>query len=133
MTEINVSAYVNPTENPEKVLLAISNIFGDCDYITEEKEGGHLITGKSSGIHSLGLFRDIIARMRIRDAARSFFERIAQDDTLSFGIYKQAAYAGAVSFHQAGDSPLGPIQVQIIGDLLEITDYLCGKPPALLF
>ena len=76
MTEIYVSAYVNLTENSDKVLTVISNIFGDCDYITEEKDGRYKITGTSNDIQSLGSFRDIISRMRIRDAARSFFERI---------------------------------------------------------
>ena len=133
MTEIFVSAYVHLTENYDKVFTAISNIFGDCDYITEERDGRHRITGTSKDIQSLGPFRDIISRMRIRDAARSFLERIAQKDYLSFGLHKQAAYAGAVSFHQAGDSPLDPIQVKITGDILEITDFLCGKPPIPLF
>ena len=133
MTEIYVSAYVNLTENSDKVLTAISNIFGDCDYLTEEKDGRYKITGTSNDIQSLGSFRDITSRMRIRDAARSFFERIAQEDSLSFGLHKQAAFVGAVSFHQAGDSSLGPIQVKITGDILEITDFLCGKPPIPLF
>ncbi len=133
MTEIQVSAIINPTENPNKVILAISYIVGDLEYVTEERDGGLQILGNTTGTQSLGLFRDIIARIRIRDASRSYFERIAQKDLLSFGLNKQAAYARAVSFHQAGDSPLGPIQVKIKGDIIEIRDYLCGKPPGLLF
>lgn len=131
--KVSISVFVNPTENPEKVMLAVSNIFGNLEYVIEDRDEGYLISARNTGIQALGLFRDIISRMRIRDACRSFFERISQDDSLSFGLNKQAAYARAVSFHQEGDSPLGPIQVFIKGDTTDIINFLCGKPPVQLF
>jgi predicted RNA binding protein with dsRBD fold (UPF0201 family) len=73
----------------------------------------------------LAPLRDAFAKMRIRDTARSFFTRIAQEGLLSFGLNKQAAYAGRASFHSSGESSLGPIQITINGDVSEAIAYLC--------
>jgi predicted RNA binding protein with dsRBD fold (UPF0201 family) len=65
--------------------------------------------------------------MRIRDAARSLFTRIAEEGLLSFGLNKQAAYVGHASFYSSGEASLGPIQVTISGEVDTLIDYLCGK------
>jgi predicted RNA binding protein with dsRBD fold (UPF0201 family) len=65
--------------------------------------------------------------MRIRDAALSLLTGAAVDERLSFGLNKEAAYAGRASFFQSGASPTGPIQVELSGDIDKIIEFLCGK------
>ena len=129
MSEIvgRISAKVNPTESIDKVSTAITKIFGDIELTTEDEGEIIYVIGQLEGMTQLSNFRDIISRMRIRDAARSFLNRITQGDILSFGLNKQAAYAGSVSFHQGGESPLGPIQVYLSGDVIKAIEYLCGR------
>jgi predicted RNA binding protein with dsRBD fold (UPF0201 family) len=124
--EGTVSTTVNPTEDSEKVAKAVRNVLGDVELEQSERGGSIVLEGRLDRIEDLAPLRDAFARMRIRDAARSFFTRIAQEGLLSFGLNKQAAYAGHASFYSSGQSPLGPIQVTIKGDVSEAIAYLCN-------
>ena len=83
--------------------------------------------GRSEGLESLTHLRGLLRRTRIRDAARALFTRSASGDRLSFGLNKQAAYAGHISFYRSGESPLGPIQVTLNGDIPAVIRYLCDS------
>ena len=122
-----VRAAVNPTESMEKVARAIRNMLGDIELQQSEKGGSIGLEGCFNQIEDLAPLRNDFAKMRIRDTALSFFARIAQEDLLSFGLNKQAAYAGHASFHSSGESSLGPIQIAINGDVDLVIDYLCRK------
>jgi hypothetical protein len=124
--EGTVRTTVNPTEDSEKVAKAVRNMLGDVELEQSERGGSIVLEGRLDRIEDLAPLRDAFARMRIRDAARSFFTRIAQEGLLSFGLNKQAAYAGHASFYSSGQSPLGPIQVTIKGDVSEAIAYLCN-------
>lgn len=124
--EGTVRTTVNPTEDSEKVAKAVRNVLGDVELEQSERGGSIVLEGRLDRIEDLAPLRDAFARMRIRDAARSFFTRIAQEGLLSFGLNKQAAYAGHASFYSSGQSPLGPIQVTIKGDVSEAIAYLCN-------
>ncbi|MCW3992827.1 MAG: hypothetical protein NWE79_08955 [Candidatus Bathyarchaeota archaeon] len=125
--EGTVRAAVNPTESMEKVVKAVRNVLGDIELEQSEREGLVVLEGRLERIEDLAPLRDAFARMRIRDAARSLFTRIAQEGLLSFGLNKQAAYAGHVSFYSSGESSLGPIQVTLKGDVSEAITYLCNR------
>ena len=59
------------------------------------------------------LFRTLRDEM-ILDAARKALFSSAKENVISFYLNKQAAFAGHISFCQpTGESPLGPISVQI--------------------
>jgi len=122
-----VRATVNPTESLEKVTRAVRNMLGDIELLESEKGCLMILEGRLDRIEDLAPLRAAFAKMRIRNAARSFFKRIAQEDLLSFGLSKQAAYAGHASFHSSGESSLGPIQITINGDVDSVIDYLCNK------
>lgn len=124
--EGTVRIAVNPTESREKVVEAVRNVLGDIELEQSERGGLVVLVGRLKRIEDLAPLRDALARMRIRDAARSLFTRIAQEGLLSFGLNKQAAYAGHASFYSSGESPLGPIQVIIKGDVSEAIAYLCN-------
>ena len=129
MTEIKVSVRttVNPTESREKVEEAVRNVLGDIVLQAPESGGLTVLEWESEGFEGLRHFRDILRRNRIRNAARALFTRSAQGDLLSFGLNKQAAYVKRVSFYRSRESPLGPIQVTIKGDVDEAIAYICDE------
>ena len=125
--EVSVRTTVNPTENREKVEVAVRNVLGDIALQASERGGLTVLEGEFEGLEGLRHFRDILRRNRIRDAARALFPRSAQGGLLSFGLNKQAAYVKRVSFYRSRESPLGPIQVNIKGDVDEAIVYICDE------
>ena len=120
-----VWATVNPTESPEKVEEAIRNVMGDIGLSSLNKGGSTVLEGEFEGVEALAPLRNIFGRMRIRDAASSLLTRIADEGRLTFGLNKQAAYAGRASFHRSRESTLGPIQIEITGDVEGAIRFLC--------
>ena len=120
---------VYPTESREKVEAAVKNVMGDVVLDCIDRGGGAILEGHYNDLEALRRLRDLLGRARIRDAARALFSRIAQEGVLSFGLNKQAAFAGHVSFYRSGESALGPIQITIKGDVPKVIDYLCGSGP----
>jgi predicted RNA binding protein with dsRBD fold (UPF0201 family) len=128
MTELVVSvrATVNPTESQEKVSKAIRNILGDVSLNVLERGGSKVVEGIFDGPEPLNHLGEVFRRMRIRDAARALLSRSPKEGRLSFGLNKQAAFAGKASFHSSGESPLGPIQITVEGDIESVIALLCG-------
>jgi len=122
-----VRVEIHPTESPEKVEKAVRNAVGEIKL--HESDEGHLtiLEGSLEKMDDLLPLRDLIARARIRDAAFSLLTGASTDDRLSFGLNKQAAYAGRASFHSSGASLMGPIQFELTGDIEKIVRFLCGK------
>jgi predicted RNA binding protein with dsRBD fold (UPF0201 family) len=122
-----VRVEVHPTESREKVEKAFRNVMGEIKL--HESDRGHVtvLEGRFEKMDDLLPLRDLFSRMRIRDAAFSLLSGAATDESLSFGLNKQAAYASRASFHRSGSSPLGPIQFDLKGDIEAIIGFLCGK------
>jgi predicted RNA binding protein with dsRBD fold (UPF0201 family) len=122
-----VRVEVHPTESLEKVEKAVSNVAGEIKL--HESDTGHItvLEGSLEKMEDLLPLRDLIARTRIRDAAFSLLTGASTDERLSFGLNKQAAYAGRASFHSSGASRMGPIQFELTGDIEKIVGFLCGK------
>jgi predicted RNA binding protein with dsRBD fold (UPF0201 family) len=100
-------------------------MLGDVDLSPENRGGNHFLVGRLVGIESLEHLKAQIRKERVREAARSLFTRIADNDRLSFGLNKQAAFVGRLSFYGSGETPLGPIQIIIVGDVEAVIDFLC--------
>ena len=120
---IEVSAILQPTEDPLKVSKAIRNLFGDIPLKIEE----HMVSASLMEIESLVNLRGVIAQDRIRDTLKKVFTRWSKDDLLSFGLNRQAAYAGHISLNLKNEDPMGPIRVEIKGDIDRVIRYLCAK------
>ncbi|TMI33845.1 hypothetical protein E6H28_00860 [Candidatus Bathyarchaeota archaeon] len=120
---------VRPTEDPEKVKKAVTNILrGEVEVRQlDEWSGKIILEGKDQP--SLERFRMILQRDRIRAAARSILRRSVDGNRLVFYLNKQAAYAGHVSFSAPeGESPLGPIHVIVeTGNPDQLIDWLAGQ------
>ena len=122
MTSIRVKAELQPTEDPERVIKAIKNLFGDIQ-LNHDKEN-NIITGKIMEINQLKELRGRIAQDKIKATINNTLTRWAKEDYLSFGLNRQAAFAGHVSLNLTNADPMGPIQVQIRGDVQEAIDFI---------
>lgn len=118
-----IRARLQPTEDPDKVEQAIRKIFGEIEL--ETKQG--VVSARLEGLEALSGLRGKIAQDRIRDTVKTVFMRWAEGDILSFGLNRQAAYAGHVSLNLKGEDPMGPIQVRVEGDVQRIIRFLCEK------
>ena len=125
MTVTRIRARLNPTEDVLKVENAIRNLFGEIEI--HHDSGNSSLRAEVVGHTSLYELKRKIAQDRIRDTIRSVFTRWKEDDRLSFGLNRQAAYAGHVSLNLQNEDPMGPIQVHIIGGVDEVIEFLCGK------
>ena len=123
MTTTWIRARIQPTEDPLKVKNAVMNLFGDVALRIDNE----VITATLEGIEALRELRIRIARDRIRDTMRTVLTRWTREDELSFGLNKQAAYAGHASLSLESEDPMGPIQVNVKGDVVSLIRYLTEK------
>jgi uncharacterized protein len=131
MAEISVEAQtiVNPTEDEEKVRLAISNIFGNVSFMIQTEGKQSNLTAQAKGKDSLMKLRTLLRQDRIRDASRKALLQSIHGETISFCLNKQVAAAGHISFsQQTAESPLGPIQVTITAENpRQLVEWLAEK------
>jgi predicted RNA binding protein with dsRBD fold (UPF0201 family) len=127
---VHVEVEVNPTEDLEKVKQTVENIFGAATFKVKSRTWGQLLIAKTEGTEGLTKLRNILARERIRAAARKVLLSGMDDNSVVFYLNKQVAYAGHISFSQkTAESPLGPISVQIrCSNPRKLIEWLTPKP-----
>ncbi|MDJ0269618.1 MAG: hypothetical protein NXY59_03540 [Aigarchaeota archaeon] len=123
---MRVEAPVYLTEDEEKVVEAIKNIFPKFNISSTQYEDLTILHGEGSGRELLEKLRMVIRSRRIRAAARSFMMQRIDDGILVFLLNKQAASVGKVSFcENAQETPLGAIKVTIKGEgLRDLVEWL---------
>lgn len=128
--QIRIEAEVNQTEDLEKVQIAIENMFGSLDFEVKERIWGQLLTTRITGIQGLTKLSNLLKREQILSAARKVLRKSIDNNSITFYLNKQVAYAGHVSFcQQSGESPLGPITVKIdCEDPKKLVNWLAPKP-----
>jgi len=126
---VQIQADINPTEDEVKVKRAVENMFSNLEFEVKPQRRGSLLTARARGIEGLTKLYNLLRRERIRDAARAVLFGGMSEHTIVFYLNKQVAHAGHVSFSQpVGESPLGPIKVEIDCDNpREIIDWLAPK------
>jgi predicted RNA binding protein with dsRBD fold (UPF0201 family) len=122
---------VNPTEDLEKVKLAVENIFGSVTFEVKSRTWEQLLIAKTIGTEGLTKLHNLLSREQIRAAARKVFFSGMNEKSVTFFLNKQVAYAGHISFcQQTAESPLGPIKVQIrCSNPKKLIEWLTPKPP----
>lgn len=132
--EVLVEARVYPTEDPEKVKVAIENVLFGGEYeLRPSPDGlGHILIARASGREALSKLRALIRIGRISDAARGVFLKAITGDRMIFYLNKQAAYARHISFSEpVGESPLGPIKIEVrCPDPRALIDWLAPSSAA---
>jgi len=119
MPSIRVYCPIFPSEDPEKVLRAVKNIFPDMEPGTES----NAIAGDTA---SLEHFAAQIRRQRILDTARSVMMKGRRGERTVFNLNKQAAFAGKISFTEER-TILGTINVTVTAD--NITEFIEALAP----
>ena len=130
MVYIRIETEVRPTEDLNKVIRAIRNLFNFKNIKVEELGNERkLIVIEENSIETLTKLRDILRRQRILDTARNILLKSYKGNVIEVKLNKQAAYQGVVSFVDSdNESPLGPINVVISSDKIElIIDWLTPK------
>jgi len=127
--KLDVEVKVNMTEDSNKVRVAVQKIFGNLNIQEVESEDESRLVGSAEGLKALDAFYDLLRKERILDAARRMFFNGLRGKTITFFLNKQAAYVGHISFSQpVGESPLGPIRVEIQCDNPKsLIDWLTPK------
>ena len=125
--KVEVEAEVYPTEDLEKVRIALLNLFPDLNFEMKQSDGfKKILIGNSSEKDSLRNLKQLIMSERIRDAARSTIFSNMLNDSVVFFLNKQVAYADHISFCMPkGESPLGPIKITLKSNKLQqLIDWL---------
>jgi len=113
--ELRVRAEVRPSEDREKVLTALENIFPSLEFKVKKRDGLTFFEASGKGKEDLAAFKEHLRQQLIRDAARGFLRdkiEAVGDGFLSFGLNKQAAFKGKVNLVDF-EITLGPINVEI--------------------
>jgi uncharacterized protein len=114
---IHVEAEINPTEDAEKIELAVNNVVGNASITIKPSQKGSVLSAEAKGQDALIKLRNLLRQDRIRDAARKLLFKSIRGNTITFCLNKQVAFAGHVSFsEETAESPLGPIQVIVETD-----------------
>lgn len=112
--KMTARARVNPTEDLDKVINAISNIF-DFDEV-EIGDGYVAVTGEKESLLNL---RESLKIRKIRDTAEKMLLKGSEGDTIEFSLSKQAALVSTPNFVDREMSALGEIDVTIKTDDVE--------------
>jgi len=106
--KIEAYAAVNPSEDPEKVQQAISNVLQDMNY---KYENGS-IKGLANDLQPLSKIYDTIKSRKSTKTYRRQMRYNLQGDTTWFYLNKQAAFVNVIALcEEAEESPLGPIKI----------------------
>ena len=128
--QIRVEAEVNQTEDLEKVKTAVENMFGPLDFEIKDRPWGQLLKTRTTGTKGLTKLSNLLKREQILAAARKVLRSSIGDNSVTFYLNKQVAYAQHVSFcQQSHESPLGPITVKInCDDPKKLVNWLAPRP-----
>lgn len=123
--KIEAYAAVNPSEDQDKVRLAVSNVLLTTNY--EYKDGS--IKATSNDLHSLSKIHETIQKRRVNRVYRRQMRFNTKDDTTWFYLNKQAAYVDVVVIcDEAEESPMGPIKIILHSkDLDKVLDWLAPE------
>jgi hypothetical protein len=107
-TTIQIFCEINSSEDPEKVKLAVNNIFPDLTLEVTDTD----ITGKSNNIQILSQISKSIHENNIKKTYQRILKNNSNSDSSWFYLNKQAAFANTVALcSEANESSLGPIKV----------------------
>jgi len=120
--KVEMFCSVNPSEDPEKIKKAISNVLPYSTIKTEI----FLIIAQSKDLNSLERIYETIHLNNSQKIYRRNLEKNLKNDMTWFYINKQAAFVGKIAIcEEAEESPLGPIKVILTSpNIDEIIDWM---------
>jgi uncharacterized protein len=120
--KIEAYAPVKPSEDPEKVRLALSHVILDTSFKYEDGS----IKAISKDLQSLAKIYDSIRARRVTRTYRRLMRFNTNGDTTWFYLNKQAAYVDVIALcEHANESPLGPIKIILHStEIQKVIDWL---------
>jgi predicted RNA binding protein with dsRBD fold (UPF0201 family) len=121
---LQLRAGVSSSEDPEKVLKAMTNLLGECEYQVTNETGTITVSSKSR--RCLERIRHQLRDRRVRSAARRLLLTRSEGGSVSIMLNRQAATQGIVALcNREDESPLGPIYLKLESDRLgTLMDWL---------
>jgi len=121
-TTIQIFCEVNPSEDPEKVKLAVNNVFPDIELEVSDFN----ITGKTNDIQILSQISKSIHEKNTKNTYQRILKKNNDGDSTWFYLNKQAAFVNTVALcSEANESSLGPIKVILrSNDIQHIIDSI---------
>jgi len=114
---VRVEAEVNPTENPEKVKRAITNIILNPVFETISSGDRAIIIASCEGKDSLSPFYYLLRKEMVLDTAHTLLLKGINGNRITFYLNKQVTFVNKISFCKPyAESPLGPLKVEIFCD-----------------
>ena len=119
---IQIFSSVNPSEDPEKIKKAISNIFPNSSIVTENSSAH----SQSHDLRSLEKIYETIHSRQSQKIYRRTLEKNLKNDTTWFYLNKQAAFVEKIAICEESDeSPLGPIKIILTSSNIDgIIDWM---------
>ncbi len=120
--KIEMTCPVNPSEDPDKVKMAVSNIL---PYSTISNEN-YTIKARSDDIRSLEKISESVSSNRSQRSCTRNLKNNLDGDTTWLLLNKQAAFVDRIAVCDTADeSPLGPIMMNITSPNIEgIIDWI---------
>jgi len=121
--KICAKADVNPTEDIDKVIKAISNVFEYDEIMVEDQ-----YICASGNFDTIKKFGGELKERKIRSAARKIMLKGITSNKIKFKLSKQAALVGTLNLVEDDLSPLGEINVEIqTNQVKKLIDYLAPE------
>jgi len=115
-TTIQIFCEINPSENPEKVKLAVNNIFPEMELEVSDTQ----IVGKTNNFSVLSPISKSIHEKNIKNTYQRILKNNNDGDSTWFYLNKQAAFVNSVALcSEANESSLGPIKVVLRSNDIE--------------
>ena len=115
-TTIQIFCQINPSEDPEKVKLAINNIFPEMELEVSDTQ----IVGKTNNFSVLSPISKSIHEKNIKNTYQRILKNNNDGDSTWFYLNKQAAFVNSVALcSEANESSLGPIKVVLRSNDIE--------------
>ncbi len=129
MFMLTVTCEIRPTEDKDKVVKAVTNLFNLSKIEVIEDYPYDKLVGESDKIESLLKLHRLLRQERILDAFRNVLLNNKAGNATEFKLNKQSAYVGRATLVTLdSESPLGPIVVRIVSDKIdEVIDWLAPK------
>lgn len=119
---IQIFCEINPSEDPEKVRTAVSNIFPEIELEVSDFD----ISGQTNNIEILSQVTKSIHEKNTKNSYQRILRKNNDGDSTWFYLNKQAAFVNTVALcSEANESSLGPIKVILrSNDIQHIIDSI---------
>ena len=121
-TTIQIFCEINPSEDPEKVRLAVNNVFPDIELEVSDSN----VVGETNNIQILSQISKSIHEKNTKNTYQRILKKNNDGDSTWFYLNKQAAFMNTVALcSEANESSLGPIKVILrSNDIQQIIDSI---------